>query len=86
VSAHYYLGEEFGSTSALENLASLDQIERTWVGRVTPVRAVLSDCIATAAEDCPPYLLLFPSAVRLPQWRFVFTVMTLELGLVPFPL
>ena len=33
VSARYYLGEEFGSTSALENLASLDQIERT------PVRA-----------------------------------------------
>jgi hypothetical protein len=52
------------------------------------VRAVLCDCIATVCPDVsgPPYLLLFASAVRPAQWGFVFNLMTLELGLVPFPL
>jgi REP-associated tyrosine transposase len=35
------------------------------VGRVTPVRAVLCDCIATARRRLRALPLLFPSAVRL---------------------
>jgi hypothetical protein len=31
-----YLGEKLGDTSALENPASLDEIARRRVGRVTP--------------------------------------------------
>ena len=53
------------------------------LSRLRPVRAVLCDCIATA---CAPYLFAFPFRGKAPQWSFVFTLMTLELGLVPLPL
>ena len=59
---------------------------RSWVGRVTPVAPFFVIALRRRAEDCPAYLLLFPFRGKAPQWRFVFTLMTLELGLVPLPL
>ena len=38
------------------------------------------------AEDSPALPFAFPFRGKAPQWRFVFTLMTLELGLVPLPL
>ena len=49
------------------------------VGRVTPVRAVLCDCIATARRGLRalPFCFSLPRG-KAPQWGFVFTLMTLE--------
>jgi hypothetical protein len=59
-----------------------------WVGRVTPVRAALCDRIETARPDAsgPALPFAFPFRGKAPQWGLVFTLMTLELGLVPLPL
>ena len=42
--------------------------------------------LGAQAADCAPYLFAFPFRGKAPQWGFVFTLMTLELGLVPLPL
>jgi hypothetical protein len=60
---------------------------RGLVGRVTPVRAVLCELHCDGAQrTARPTFSLFPFRGKAPQWRFVFTLMTLELGLVPLPL
>jgi hypothetical protein len=56
------------------------------VSRLRPVRAVLCDCIATARRGLRALPFAFPFRGKAPQWGLVFTLMTLELGLVPFPL
>jgi hypothetical protein len=57
------------------------------VGRVTPVRAALCDSIATACPDPsgPALSFAFPFHGKA-RYFLVFTFMTLELGLVQFPL
>ena len=46
------------------------------------------DCIATTCPDVsgPALPFAFPFWCTAPQWGFVFTLMTLELGLVLLPL
>ena len=62
------------------------------LSRLRPARAVLVIAsrrrarLGAQAADCAPYLFAFPFRGKAPQWAFVFTLMTLELGLVPLPL
>ena len=50
------------------------------------MRAVLCDCIATARPDIGAALpFAFPFRGKAPQWGFVFTLMTLELGPLALP-
>jgi len=62
------------------------------LSRLCPVRAGLCDCTATARTprraSCGLHALPFALRFRgkAPQCGLVFTLMTLELGLVPFPL
>ena len=58
---------------------------RELVGRVTPC-APLNCRVKRRAEDLPALPFAFPFRSKDPQWGFVFTLMTLELGLVPLPL